>query len=260
MAAAGVRGELIPRPDPGGFGLAAKADVRFLHATSDRSAGMAAATADVARTRVRLEGTYGLILDGGATLTPSMEVGLRHDTGDAEQGLGLDLGAGLQWSDPARGLSAAVNARGLAAHAAHDFRDWGVSGSLRYDADPSPERGLWLAVRQAYGSAAAGETDPLPGRGTLPAAFAHGNVPAGGRLNAETGYGFPIGDGRFTGAPYLGFELSGGAREHRLGYRVSLARGESVTFRMKLEVSARRNSGAGAKNDRAVMLGGAVNW
>ncbi len=260
MGAAGVRGELVPRGGSEGFGLAAKADVRFLRATSDRAAGMAAAKAGVARTRVGLDGSYGLILGGGATLTPSMEVGLRHDTGDAERGLGLDVGAGLGWSDPLRGLSARLNAHGLAAHAAQDLRDWGVSGSLRYDADPSSERGLWLSVRQTYGSAADGGKDELLGRETLPAPALDGNYSAGSRLNAETGYGFPIADGRFTGTPYVGFGLSGGAREHRLGYRLSLARGEAVTFRMKLEVTTRRNSGHGAKNDRAVMLGGDVSW
>ncbi len=41
----------------------------------------------------------------GPILTLSMEVGLRHDTGDAERGLGLDVGAGLDWSDPARGAA-----------------------------------------------------------------------------------------------------------------------------------------------------------
>ena len=260
MGAAGVRGELVPRGGSEGFGLVAKADVRFLRTTSDRAAGMAATKADVARTRVGLDGSYGLILGGGATLTPSMEVGLRHDAGDADRGLGLDVGAGLEWSDPVRGLSAALNAHGLAAHAARDVRDWGVSGSLRYAADPSAERGMWLSLRQTYGSMANGGMDGLLGRETLPAPAADGNDPAGSRLNAETGYGFPIADGRLTGAPYVGFGLSGGVREHRLGYRVSLARGEAVTFRMQLEVTTRRNSGDGAKKDRAVMLGGDLSW
>ena len=259
LGAAGLRGDLVRRNGSEGFGLAAKADVHFLRASSDREAGMVAANADAARTRLGLEGSYGLIL-GDGTLTPSMEVGLRHDTGDAERGLGLDVGAGLEWSDSVRGLSAALNGHGLAAHAAQDLRDWGVSGSVRYDADRSSERGLWLSLRQNFGSAADGGMDGLPGRETLPAPAGGGNESARSRLNAETGYKFPIADGRFTGAPYLALGLSGGSREHRLGYRVSLSSGETVAFRVKIEVATRRSSGAGAKHDRAVMLGGDVSW
>ena len=81
-----------------------------------------------------------------------------------------------------------------------------------------------------------------------------------GRLNAEAGYGFPIADGRFIGSPYVGFGLSGGAREHRLGYRLTLARGDAVTFGMRLHLTNRRNAGAGARAERAIMLGGDVSW
>ncbi len=49
-------------------------------------------------------------------------------------------------------------------------------------------------------------------------------------------------------------------RDRRMEFVVSLARGEAVAFRMKLEVAARRSSGDGAKNHRAVLLGGAVSW
>ena len=259
IGAAGLRGELVPRGSAEGVGLAAKTDVRLLRVTSDRAAGMAAAKAVLARTRVGLEGSYGLILGSGAILTPSMEVGLRHDTGDAERGLGLDVGAGVGWSDPARGWSAGLKARGLAAHAAQDLRDWGVSGSLRYDADPSSERGLWLSVRQSYGSAADGGRDRLPGLETLPAPSGDAYDPAGSRLNAESGYGFPIADGHLTGAPYVGFGLSGGTREHRLGYRVILPRVDAATFTVKIELADREPAGDGQR-ERAVMLAAAARW
>ena len=41
--------------------------------------------------------------DGGGTLEPVFELGLRHDGGDAETGWGVDIGGGLRWHDPALG-------------------------------------------------------------------------------------------------------------------------------------------------------------
>ena len=260
MGAAGLRGQPVARPGAEGFALAATADGLYLRATSERTAGMAAAAAQVTRMRVGLDGSYGLTLADGAALTPSVELGLRHDAGDAERGLGLEAGAGLDWSDPARGLSATLKARGLMAHAADDFRDWGVSGSLRYETDPSSRQGLWVAVRQSYGSAAEGGTSRLlePEAWTAPAA--HRNGLAGLHLDTEAGYGFALADGRFIGAPYAGIGLSGGAREHRLGYRLSLARSKGVTFGVNLELTSRDGPGDKGRAQRKVMLGGGMTW
>ena len=63
-----------------------------------------AAEAEVTRLRLGLEGTWRGLEAGGGELVPRLEVGLRHDGGDAETGFGLDLGGGLSWSHPASGL------------------------------------------------------------------------------------------------------------------------------------------------------------
>ncbi len=42
---------------------------------------------------------------GGLSLTPSVEVGLRRDGGDAETGAGMDVGGGLEFSDGADPLT-----------------------------------------------------------------------------------------------------------------------------------------------------------
>ena len=74
---------------------------------------LAAAQAEVTRLRLGLEGSRPLRFEGGAELIPSVEIGVRHDGGDAETGFGADIGGGLAWSDPQRGLSAEVRGRGL---------------------------------------------------------------------------------------------------------------------------------------------------
>ena len=67
----------------------------------------------------------------------SLEVGMRHDGGDAETGFGVDIGAGLAWTDPASGMKAKVDARGLLTHEANGFRERGIAGSLARDPAPS---------------------------------------------------------------------------------------------------------------------------
>ena len=69
---------------------------------------LAASQADVTRLRLGLEGTWrGLATQGGGSFVPSLEVGVRHDGGDAETGFGVDIGAGLAWRDSSLGIEGA---------------------------------------------------------------------------------------------------------------------------------------------------------
>ena len=88
------------------------------------------AGAEVTRLRLGLEGSQPFRLAEGATLTPSVEIGVRHDGGDAETGLGVDIGGGLAWSDTRRGITAEFRGPGLLTHEADGFRERGVSGLL----------------------------------------------------------------------------------------------------------------------------------
>ena len=85
MAAAGTRGELVAGGS-GGFALAFKADALWVGTATggvDGPAGSLAATdAAVTRFRTGLEGARTYTLAGRLSLTPSVEVGLRHDGGE----------------------------------------------------------------------------------------------------------------------------------------------------------------------------------
>ena len=121
MSAVGTRGELIGSRATGGFALAFKADALWVGAASDLLAGptgrLNASQAGVTRVRTALEGSRGFTLDGGrVSLTPSVEVGLRRDGGDAETGAGMDLGGGLAFTDSVTGLSLDVRVRTLVVH------------------------------------------------------------------------------------------------------------------------------------------------
>ena len=113
MGAFGGRGLLLSAAESGGFQLATRTDAMLTRTTSDKVAEMESAEADAHRLRLVLEGSRGFTWAEGRRLTPTMEVGLRHDWGDAETGFGLELGGRVQYADPALGLTIDATVRGL---------------------------------------------------------------------------------------------------------------------------------------------------
>ena len=117
MAAVGARCAL---PDIGGLTLAVKADAFLVRTTSDAvtaaaSGNFAADQAGANRLRTALEGSRALQC-AGWSLTPSVEIGIRQDGGDAETGLGLETGFGVVFSDPGLGLMIDATLSMLVAH------------------------------------------------------------------------------------------------------------------------------------------------
>ena len=247
MAAAGVRGVAFAAPAEGGFELAVTSDAMVVRTSSEKTAGLVAAEADVIRLRLGLEGSWRGIALGGGALTPRLEAGGRHDGGDAETGFGLDLGGGLAWSHPASGISADLSGRGLLAHEAGGFRDRGLSGSFAWDPGQGSGRGPKLALTQTLGASAAGGMDALLGRET-PAGLAANDTGARGgdlrnrRLELKLGYGFPAFGGRFTSTPELGLGLSNGHREMSLGWRLDMDGAGSNALELRLEATQREEA------------------
>ena len=241
MAAAGVRGELVARAQSGGLELALESDAMVVRTDSDSVSGasgrLEGAEADVSRVRLALDGAWRIMLEGGAALTPSLEVGVRHDGGDAERGFGADLGAGLTFTDLSRGLTFDVSARTLVTHEASGFQERGLSATLAFDPTPSSQQGLSLSLRHTLGAAATGGADALLGRKTLAGLGDYGNED-GGQLDVEAGYGMSAFNGRFTGTPWLGFATSPDGGAYRLGWR--LAPAHSGTFDMTFGLEAVR--------------------
>ena len=242
LAAAGVRGDLLRPAEAGGFALALKADAFWVRTTSDAvstpSVGnLAGARADASRMRAVLDGSRTFALAGGRTLSPSVELGLRHDGGDAETGTGFELGAGVGYADPARGLDAALRLHGLAAHADDGYSEWGVSGSLRL-VPGGAGRGLSASLTPSFGADPGGSERLwlLPDAHAL---AANDDAPLSRRLDAEVGYGLPAFGGGFTGTPHVGLGLSDTARELRMGWRLSPTGGGG--FELHLD-AARRDS------------------
>ena len=145
MAAFGGRGVLLPAVSKGDFELALRSDALLTWTSSEETRDLAETEPETSRLRLALEVSRAFALDSGASLTPSLEVGLRYDGGDAETGSGVELGGGLRYTGS--GLTIQVNARGLLAHADSEYEEWGVSGSVRLDPG---ERGRGLSMRLGF--------------------------------------------------------------------------------------------------------------
>ena len=243
MGAVGMRGVMFEAPAEGGPELAVKSDAMIVRTSSEKAADLAAAEADVTRLRLGLEGTWRGIEAGGGALTPRMEIGVRHDGGDAETGFGLDAGGGVAWSHPASGITAQVSGRGLLTHAAGGFRDRGIAGSLAWDPRPESDRGVSLTLTQTMGASASGGMDALLGRGTLAGLAANDNgEDENRRLELRLGYGFGVFEERFTATPELGVGLSQGHREYTLGWRLGLVQGGPTALELRLEATRRESA------------------
>ena len=264
LAAAGLRGTLL---DGGNDGLTitGKTDAMVVGTSSERVTGLESAEATVTRLRLGLEAQRPFPLGNpesgaGATLTPSLEVGLRHDEGDAETGFGLDLGGGIVLSHPQRGLQAELRGRGLLSHAAAGFRDQGFSASLSWQQRPDSDLGAALSLTQTMGGSSSGGADDLLSRITLEGLTANdtsGNDHLNQRLEVKFGYGFLAFGDRFTLTPELGLGLYDSGRDYRIGWRLTrLAQMGTGAFDLSFDVTRRESTSSnGTAPDHGVKLG-----
>ena len=267
MAALGGRGVLLQPLDGIGLELAVRSDALAVRTTTKALRGsginLAATAAEVTRLRLGLEGTWHNALPLG--LVPTFEIGVRYDGGDAETGFGADLGAGLTWADPVRGIRAEFHARGLVGHEDDGFREFGLSGLLFWDAMPDSDLGWSLGIAQAMGARATGGMDALLNPDTtrvfgfdetVDSADSLPDDDLDRRLAADLGYGFAMFGGRYTGTPVVGLRLSEDGRETVLGW--SLAESQESGLVFGLDVAGRRHESGGGEPGHS--FGGGFGW
>ena len=207
-------------------------------------AGMSARTF---RLRVAAEGRYVIAFANGGSLTPSLEAGLRWDGGDGATGAGVELGGGAAWSAPSSPLTLEARGRALLAHGG-DAEEWGVGGALRV-APGSGGLGLSLALSPSWGAADSG----LARLWSADASRTDASQRAGGRLDAEAGYGLRALGGVAT--PLAGFALTGDrSREWRVGGRLALA--EALDLALATSLRETRTGGP----DRRIALDIRLRW
>ncbi len=223
MAALGGRGELAPWR---GLALALKGDAFAVGMEGSPTLGGAAAMpdvdADARRLRVMVEGRRGWQPSARQSLELSLEFGGRWDGGDADAGMGAELGGGLAYRHAAWGLGVEARGRRLLGHAESAFEEWGASVSVALD--PGEEGvGASLSLSPVWGEASSGVENMWRSERLLGAGLGGQAERAGrggwrpGRLRMELGYGFET-RGPSLLRLYGGLEEDGpGSRSWRLG-------------------------------------------
>ncbi len=209
MAAVGMDGVLRDGGDEG-ITLSSTADVLTMNTSSEDVDGLDSSEGSVSRLRLGIEAARPFPLSSGASLLPSMEVGIRQDSGDAETGFGLDLGVGLAWSDPQHGISSALKGHTLLAHGEDDFQEQGLAFSFSWST-PS-NRGPSLSLNHTMGAAPSRGMDALLNPATmegLEATPSHGQ-----QFEAELAYGLPAYNDHLSFTPALALALSPTSRNY----------------------------------------------
>ena len=253
-AAMGLRGELRELSEANGLRLAVLADAQSARMASDTT------DADVWQLRFGVEGSRQFDYGEGRFLIPSFEIGLRRDGGDGQTGFGMDVGGRFAFSNPSSGIAAEFAARGLLSHEAEGLHEWGVSGSISFDSDPSSQHGFTFSLAPSWGAASSGGMDALMARETM-AGLEETNEehdPAG-LVDAVVAYGFAVTNGRFTATNYAGIRLMESSRDWRLGWQLVTAHRENLNMTLGLEAT-RRESSDDEPSEHGVMLRGVVRW
>ena len=221
MGALGMEGMLSDGSGASGLNLTVKSDAMWVKIESDEMLGLDSTHANVSRLRLMLEGMRVFHVAPDATLTPTGQVGVRYDEGDAETGFGLDVVGGLRYS--AGRLTIEGTVRTLLAHEDSDYEEWGASGAIRVTPDASG-RGLSFTLAPAWGNTASKADQLWAGQAPVDLPTS-GPTRPGARLNAEFGYGMmSAADYRGILTPYAGLSLgNGSSQSYRTGARWQMA-------------------------------------
>ena len=251
MAALGGRRTLASAKDGAGVDLAARWNALVIRMKADAAENMRPVDARTSRARLALEAgrTFDLP-DGGGSVSPSLELGVRHDGGDAERGTGLEVGGAVRYAEPVSGLTVELRGRGLLTHGADGYREWGAGGTVRLG--PGAD-GLGLSFRlQPSWGPPESDVAALWEDGASTAALAR--QAGGGHLDAEFGYGVRAWEGRAVLTPMAGFTgSSAGERTWRAGARF-LSRGG-----LEASLIGERTTGGGEVG-HGVMLRARYRW
>ena len=216
MGAVGFKGQVLDGTGPSGLAVNVKSDAMWVGTQSERTADMVGTQGDVTRLRVIVEGERAFDMGGGASFTPSAEVGLRHDAGDAETGTGLEMGVGVSYA--AGPLTVEGQVRMLAAHEESGYEEWGASGAMRITPSASG-RGLTLSIAPEWGRTGSA-AERLWSARDASGLGADDEFEADSRIAIDAGYGFGLAHGQGVVTPYAGLTLGdAGSRTVRTGMR-----------------------------------------
>ena len=238
MGGLGTRGILLSSTESSDFDVALKSDAFLVRMDADTSVRPALETM-TSRLRLQLEGGRPVELDSGR-MSPSLEVGVLHDGGDAETGLGLEVGGNLGYTHAQRGVALQATARRLLVHQANGYEEWGVGGSVNIDPG-ALGRGPSLRLHSSWGTATSG-MDRLWSQRSAAELARSPQVAESGLFDAELGYGVDALGGLLT--PYARI-ASSGRDTHTYGLGGRLRVEQSLRVDLVAERRERTTAGAG---------------
>ncbi|MCY4055630.1 MAG: hypothetical protein OXF67_07130, partial [Cyanobacteria bacterium MAG CAR4_bin_6] len=252
MGAVGMDGLLLDGGNAG-LSIATTVDLLSLKTATTAVDGLSSSEGSVSRLRVGLEATRPVPLANGASLLPSVEMGIRHDGGDAETGFGLEVDAGLAWHDPQRGIRGEVQGRSLVTHVEEEFRQQGLALSLSWNPNPT-NRGPSLAIGHTMGATTASGVQALLDPTVLEGLDA--SASNGQRFKAAMAYGFPAANDHLTLTPGVAVALSPDSRSY--GILWSLApyarQGQTEPWEIALEGERQESNSPTSPVDHSLTL------
>ncbi len=213
-----------------------------------------AVQSEVWQLRLLLEGSAGEDFGGVEGLRGNVELAARVDGGDAESGLGMEVGGGVGYGRSDLGIEVDASGRVLLTHEEEGLEDAGVSLALAVDPG-EPGRGPYFALSPSWGNAASGARSMWEDRQpTVGGSGGRYRFEPEMRLSSELGYAAPTPLRRGTLTTYGAFSSAGGtSRQYRIGRRLELG-----IASMSLE--AERHESAGAAPEHGVWLRGNLRF
>ena len=203
IGAIGVRGQLLDGTGPSGIALNVKSDAMWVQVKNTDTAQLLDTSASATRVRAVLQGERVFASGYGAQWVPNAEIGIRHDSGDAETGTGIEVGAGMRYH--AGQLSIEAQARALIVHEAPGYGDWGLSGAVRLTPSTSG-RGMTVSIAPQWGRTGSGTHQVWSARDSTEL-WSHDRFEPQAGIAMDTGYGFGMGPDRGVLTPYAGLTL-----------------------------------------------------
>ena len=221
MAAFGLRSELAERQN---LVWSLKADAFMAALTADAVAeALAAADSDIQRLRLLIEGRREWQRSEQSLLAGTVEFGARLDNGDADNGLGAEIGAAVDYRNLPAGIGFEARGRYLLAHAESAFDDWSLSVAMEFD--PGIQgTGASLRLAPTWGTPAGDLAGVWRAERMFGADMRAQRLDVGHRMEMEIGYGFHA---KRAGALEVFGALTGSsaAPTYRIGGRRALAKG-----------------------------------
>ena len=243
--AAGGMSSMLREYYGGRGGLHLVADAFWTSAKSDRIESLAASQATVTQLRFGLKSHWNLKIHN-SILSPTLALRLRHDGGDVETGLGVELGAGLVWKIPGSGFSLDLSSRHLLTHKEKDMKVDGFSAGVSFGPDLESSRGLSVSLRYEQDGKASDGIDAMLANGLSSNRSESDHKTETLRLDAA--YGLPAFGGSFTGTPHAGVALFEEGRDIYLGWRLAPADQNPYNFSMGFKASTRQSEGMPTEN------------